>query len=82
MSDAFDRMRDAIQDWVREQDGADQLVLLDFIVSTASVDMHTAGRKAEHWVSGEGARHSLIGLARLAEVEAEADLLDEAEEDG
>ena len=63
--DAYDRLEAAIQDWIRE-DHDHSLVLTDWSLSAASIDMHTADDRVQYRVGGSGAPHAVLGLAHLA----------------
>lgn len=73
------RVDSAIKDWIREDAGTD-LVLTDWTLAAASIDMRTSGEAVSYSVSGSGAPHAVLGLASLGVVNAKARL--EGESDG
>lgn len=78
-TDAYARLESAIQDWIREDAGTD-LVLTDWTLAAASIDMSTAGEEVSYSVGGSGAPHAVLGLASLGVVNAKARL--EGDDDG
>lgn len=64
MNPALDKLRDALQDYIRATEG-DTLVLTDFAVTYASIDMHTATEIVWLGTAAHGAPHATLGLAHV-----------------
>ena len=61
---ALDTRRDAIQTYVRTVQH-DHLVLTDFVIGYAAIDMHTAGDEVFIGTTAHGAPHATLGLAHI-----------------
>ena len=60
----LDKLRDAVQDYIRATDGG-TLILTDFAVGYAAVNMHTADQEAFIGTAASGAPHATLGLAHI-----------------
>lgn len=60
----LEKLRDAIQDYVRAKDG-DSLLVTDFAITYASIDMHTATEIVWLGTAAHGAPHATLGLAHV-----------------
>lgn len=63
MTTPLDTLRDAIQDYICADD--ETLVLTDFAIGYAAVDMHTAGAQTFIGTVASGAPHATLGLAHV-----------------
>ena len=61
---ALDKLRDAVQDYIRATDGG-TLILTDFAVGYAAVNMHTAAEETFIGTTASGAPHATLGLAHV-----------------
>lgn len=61
---ALDKLRDAVQEYIRATD-ANTLVLTDFAIGYAAVDMHTADEETFIGTTASGAPHATLGLAHV-----------------
>lgn len=62
MDPALERLRDAIQEYAREREDPN-LLITDFAVAYAAIDMHTAESQTFLGSAAHGPVHSTIGLA-------------------
>lgn len=60
----LEKLRDAIQGYVHAKDG-DNLLVTDFAVTYASIDMHTATEIVWLGTAAHGAPHATLGLAHV-----------------
>lgn len=60
----LEKLHAAVQEYVNS-DGDAPLVLTDFAVVYAAIDMHTADSEATVGFSTNGPRHSSLGLAHI-----------------
>ena len=64
MSTPLDKLRYALQDYVRSTEGT-ELVLTDFAIGYAAVDLHTADEQTFIGTTASGAPHATLGLAHV-----------------
>lgn len=68
---ALDKLRDAVQEYLNYDEDV-PLVVTDFAVVYAAVDMHTADTRALTGFATGGALHASLGLAHILVRELEA----------
>lgn len=61
---ALDKLRDALQEYIRATED-DTLVLTDFAIGYAAIDMHTADEQTFIGTIASGAPHATLGLAHV-----------------
>lgn len=64
MTTPLDILRDAIQAYVHATDG-ETLIVTDFALGYAAVDMHTADEQVFIGTTASGAPHATVGLAHV-----------------
>ena len=60
----LEQLREALQEYVRSTEGP-ELVLTDFAIGYAAVDMHTADEQVFIGTTASGAPHATVGLAHV-----------------
>ena len=60
----LDTLRDAIQAYVNDDEDA-PLVVTDFVISYAAIDMHTADTETTNGYATGGSVHASLGLAHI-----------------
>lgn len=61
---ALEKLHAAVQDYVNS-DGDEPLVITDFVVSYAAIDMHTADTETTNGFTTGGSVHASLGLAHI-----------------
>ena len=61
---ALEQLRDAVQEYIRATEGG-TLVLTDFAIGYAAIDMHTADEETFIGTTASGAPHATLGLAHV-----------------
>ena len=61
---ALEQLRDAVQEYIRATEGG-TLVLTDFAIGYAAIDMHTTHDEAFVATTASGAPHATLGLAHV-----------------
>lgn len=61
---ALDKLRDALQEYIRATED-DTLILTDFAIGYAAVDLHTADEQTFIGTTASGAPHATLGLAHV-----------------
>lgn len=64
MSTPLDKLRDALQEYIRATE-EDTLILTDFAIGYAAVDLHTADEQTFIGTTASGAPHATLGLAHV-----------------
>lgn len=62
---AREKLRDALQEYVREETGDHDLVVVDYVACAASATMQTMDRAMHYATVSEGSAHGTIGLASI-----------------
>jgi len=60
----LEQLREALQEYVRSTEGT-ELVLTDFAIGYAAIDMHTADDRTFIGTTASGAPHATLGLAHV-----------------
>ena len=68
-SEAFEKVREAIQEYVRlaerEEGDGDNLIIIDFVFGAASIAPNGGPKDATYTYEGSGLCHTNIGIAQL-----------------